>query len=52
MVYIVTIPLSIAGLVHVTRTVLLFIAMTVVLLTGLGAVDDHHETLHITIHVG
>ena len=41
MVYMVIIPLGIVGLVHVTRTELLLIAVIVSMTGGLGAVDDY-----------
>ena len=41
MVYMVIIPLGIVGLVHVTRTELLLIAVSVSMTGGLGAVDDY-----------
>ena len=41
MVYEVMIPLGIVGLVQVTRTVLLLIAIIVLMTGGLGAIDNH-----------
>ena len=45
MVYVVIIPLGIIGLVHVTRTVLLLIPVTVLMVGGVEAVNNHIRTL-------
>ena len=45
MVYVVIIPLGTVGLVHVTRTVLLLIPVTVLMVGGVEAVNNHIRTL-------
>ena len=44
MVYVVIIPLGIVGLVHVTRTALLLIPVTVLMVGGVEAVNNHIHT--------
>ena len=46
MVYVVIIPLGIAGLVHITRTVLPLMLTTALMTGGLGTVDSYYNKLY------